>query len=391
MKTEISETLRWSDKARAYAAAFREGDAVKIGDKWHEVKRYTASITSTVFAESNPYNLNYDIEGKGRYEGIAKGFLKSRVDSPYEIVRPKDYEVQTGDKIVWLGETIMQGDRSEFTFGKTYEVFVSEDGSLIYKNDMTIMLLASYLKEKNSMWGVIPLYENVEQKKGMDGINDIDEHFGKAEAFKVGDMVKVNGTDSRFDGCIDKVYNVHETRDDLCYFTTFEDGDACWVCADDLELVGERSINEKTELSNETECSRKFKVGDIVEVVNEEDKHFISQTGVVMYVDYCDNKLPYDVEFSEDSSWFNSVSLRKVGESFIANAPIANTPKVEYVTKIKTIQEGVSHWESFDERVNAFMHDKDVIDVSHSFVTDIRGLENIIAVITYRYNKTEEE
>lgn len=386
MKTEISETLRWSDKARAYAAAFREGDAVKIGDKWHEVKRYTASITSTVFAESNPYNLNYDIEGKGHYEGIAKGFLKSRVDSPYEIVRPKDYEVQIGDKIVWLGETIMQGDRSEFTFGKTYEVFVSEDGSLIYKNDMTIMLLASYLKEKNSMWGVIPKWSNVKGK----------EKTRKDFKFSVGDMVRVVEDSSldKFDrdyiGKIGVITDVDNTSSNLPYAIKFDSRiNLVWFEGCALELVekekGKRH-ERKTELDDEVECRVKFKVGDIVEVVNEEDKHFMGQLGVVMYVDCYGDKLPYDVEFSEDSSWFNSVSLRKVGESFIAN-----TPKVEYVTKIKTIQEGVSHWESFDERVNAFMHDKDVIDVSHSFVTDIRGLENIIAVITYRYNKTEEE
>lgn len=137
----------------------------------------------------------------------------------------------------------------------------------------------------------------------------------------------------------------------------------------------------------------KFNVGDIVEVVNMicvDDKNYLGKLGKVMYVDPTDNVLSYKVAFFRiGNDWFNGDALRKHSKVDVKSGAGAGAG-AECITKIKTIQESAGHWESFDERVNEFMQDKDVIDVSHSFVTDISGLENIIAVITYRCSKTEE-
>ena len=126
----------------------------------------------------------------------------------------------------------------------------------------------------------------------------------------------------------------------------------------------------------------KFNVGDIVEVVRvvfSDENKYIGSVGKILGFSAIDDKFMYEIELPSNTTFFWENSLEKYTER----------PKV--VTKIKTIQESTGQLESFDERVNEFMQDKDVINVNHSFVTDIRGLENIIAVITYRYNKTEEE
>ena len=149
--------------------------------------------------------------------------------------------------------------------------------------------------------------------------------------------------------------------------------------------MNNNEIYEEANTTTVSKESNKFNVGDIVEVVRVvfgDEGKYIGSVGKILGVTAVDDKFVYEIELPNDTTIFLwEGSLEKYTEK----------PKVEYVTKIKTIQEGAGHWESFDERVNEFMQDKDVIDVSHSFVTDIRGLENIIAVIAYRCNKTEEE
>lgn len=231
----IGGTFKWSHKQiQAYARAFREGDAVKVGGEWYEVaRREVAGVhpgdVHAARPKVNPYNLNYRRDGDVYYEGVARSFLESWVDSPHEVVTPKDYDVQEGDKLVWLGDT-----SNSRTFGWMYNVVESEDGRLVYLNNKQNRRSADSESLCGGAWGVIPRYENVKEENSMDNKN---EHSENTRTFKVGDVVKVSGTESRFDGCVGKVDNVHEARDEFRYHATFGDGDNCWLDAGDLELV----------------------------------------------------------------------------------------------------------------------------------------------------------
>lgn len=269
-----SGTFKWSDKAKAYAAAFREGDAVKVSGEWRKVKKYEGDgIQSDNFhailnnydtpVEYNPYCLNYDHDGKGNFAGVTNGFLESRVESPYEIVSPKDYRVKEGDKIVWLRGTVKQGCRSEFTFGKAYDVFRSDDGYLVYKNDMAIELLASYLKDKDGMWGVIPRYENVKEEEEM---NSKCERSGNVGKFKKGDRVKVTG--GSYKGSEGSVGQSDEVGGGLSYAVLFDDGRDRWFEEEFLGLVegAEKSAEQEAFdylLSQDKDATRSILQGEI--------------------------------------------------------------------------------------------------------------------------------
>lgn len=53
-------------------------------------------------------------------------------------------------------------------------------------------------------------------------------------------------------------------------------------------------------------------------------------------------------------------------------------------TKIKTITEGVGHWNLLDKRVNEFTLGKDIVNIEHSTVEVLKGIQNVIVIITYR-------
>lgn len=241
MKTEIGGTFKWSHKQiQAYARVFREGDAVKIGGEWYEVKgrEVTGVHPGDVHAarpKVNPYNLNYRRDGDVYYEGVARGFLESWVDSPHEVVMPEDYKVQKGDKLVWLGDT-----SNSRTFGWMYNVVESEDGRLIYFNNKQNRRLADSDSLRRSEWAVIPRYENVKEEKEMNGN---DECVGK---FKKGDRVKVTG--GGYKGCEGAVTQSDELNGKPSYAVLLDDGcGGRWFAEEFLESIEEEEKSPEQE------------------------------------------------------------------------------------------------------------------------------------------------
>jgi len=258
MKTEIGGTFKWSDKAKVYAAAFREGDAVKINGEWHEVKKrkvagvhpgdtHAALNIPDVTTENNPYNLNYRHVGEVYYEGVAKGFLKSRVDTPYEIATPKDYKVREDDKLVWLGNT-----DDNHSFGRIYSVFASENGRLVYLNNKDAGRVVDSKKLGGGEWGVIPKWENVKETELIEEeeeMNEKTELVDKVECsrkFKKGDRVRVTGGYYKgWEGSIDRS---NEKSSEHSYSVLFVNGRGYrWVEEELLELVeeGEKSSEQQ--------------------------------------------------------------------------------------------------------------------------------------------------
>ena len=169
MKT-TEKVLNWdTEQIKAYAAAFREGDAIQISNLWYKVVKDTAktglwqSSSYGADAESVVYRLNFYDNGTKCYEGIINGFLPTQPNY-YEITTLNNYaSLKEGDKIVWLD------DSSEVrTFGKSYIVTVSNFGSgLTYKDDNGNHKFISNVNSLlwNQAWGVIPTHKNIEERK----------------------------------------------------------------------------------------------------------------------------------------------------------------------------------------------------------------------------------
>ena len=351
MKTEIGGTFKWSDKAKAYAyaAAFREGDAVRVGGEWYEVKKreVTGANPGDVHATTtkvNSYNLNYRHDGDMYYEGVAKGFLGSRVDLPYEIVTPKDYEVRKGDKLVWLGDT-----NSSHSFGWMYSVFDSETGRLVYFNNKDNSRLADSERLGKGEWGVIPRYENVEEEEEMKAVAPI-KYSGKFQAgdrvrvariaegindettyLKTGTVVSVESWDNRLPYCI--------LADDYDYV-----GRKFWYNEAALELIESESVEEEKEEASEVSkkdeaggvCPSKFlgkyNVGDKVVLSNEDVKAGDASSGargVVLEVDENDEFCPYYVKFEGDDRNEGSDIIEWCNESELSPLELEKNVKEE--------------------------------------------------------------
>lgn len=186
---EIGGTFKWSKKQIvAYAGAFNEGDAINVdGVGWVEVtSRKDAHGDFLEAGELNGFKLSMN------GVGVHRGFIWPK--SRYLVTTPKDYEVKEGDKLVWLGETQKQGARSEYTFGKSYDIERQGD-RLVYKDDMTLStsILARSEKDRWKLWGVIPRYENVKEEEEMNERTELVDEVEYSGKFKVGDRVKVTG------------------------------------------------------------------------------------------------------------------------------------------------------------------------------------------------------
>lgn len=164
---KVDEVFKQSEEQiEVYAAAFREGDAVKVGDKWYKVNKNknwnnTVHFVPDICIKDNDFFLNYlnsDIER--HYKGMTEGFNSSyEVKRPYKIIMPKDYEAKDGDKLVWLGKT-----NDFLTFGKVYEAsgavsmlgthYIADDGSCRFIAPLAV-----------KYWGVIPKWKNVEEER----------------------------------------------------------------------------------------------------------------------------------------------------------------------------------------------------------------------------------
>lgn len=132
------------EQIKAYAAQFREGDAIWSGGEWHEVVENEVNGDSrlTAHVDRNIFVIN-DAQLGNHYGFKVMGLNKN----PYRVTTLDDYELQGGEKIVWLGES------DDFrTFGKSYEV----DENKRYICDDGISL-----KVMSVLWGIIPRYEQV--------------------------------------------------------------------------------------------------------------------------------------------------------------------------------------------------------------------------------------
>lgn len=168
----------FSDKQiEAYAAAFREGDAIWCGGEWYEVvkNKENGDNRLTAYVDGNIFIINDNRYG-GRQSGTPYGFwVSGRNKNPYRVTTLEDYELQGGEKLVWLGGELTM---AYTTFGKTYKAISDHRGKVYYRDDKDNLCEAG-----NKGWAVIPRYEQVKHS---------DDQAKKEPKFNVGDKVLVN-------------------------------------------------------------------------------------------------------------------------------------------------------------------------------------------------------
>lgn len=141
------------EQIRIYASQFREGDAIWCNGKWWEVVTDLENLTNKLTINSNDNSFFINDGEKYSFDAFLSGFTRTS-KKPYRVTTLRDYELQSGEKIVWLGEN--GGSR---TFGKTYSVV---NGHSYYNDKGHEMFISS------SYWGIIPRYEQVENNKQID-------------------------------------------------------------------------------------------------------------------------------------------------------------------------------------------------------------------------------
>lgn len=150
------------NQIKAYASAFKEGDAVFVNGNWEKVvKHHDYYLDDYSLAGSR---CTYAIKRIGEYGEKPKteGFSVDAaidVSEQYRVTTITDYKLQGGEKLVWLGEDI-----KHLTFGRVYDAFIGSSGYISLGGDGLSVLRASDYEE----WGIIPRYEQVrsnEQKE----------------------------------------------------------------------------------------------------------------------------------------------------------------------------------------------------------------------------------
>lgn len=140
------------NQIKAYAAAFEEGDAIWCGGEWREVVTPSScGVTKTTTRyEENTYVIK--VEKSDVVKFVTEGF-KEEEQSPYRVTTLEHYELQGGEKLVWLG-----GPTKFITYGKTYETFIGSSGSILLRGDEWSVLSAY----DYDGWGIIPRYDQVQ-------------------------------------------------------------------------------------------------------------------------------------------------------------------------------------------------------------------------------------
>lgn len=136
----------------AYARHFKEDDAIFVNNNWERViVRRRFEVTTENDEIDNPFLINRDV-------GVVEGFRISRqVTHPYRVTTTRDYSLQGGEKLIFLGK------QPDLTFGKSYTAQKSEYSDRFYIVDDSDDKLVFYPSETpyQSQWGIIPTYKQV--------------------------------------------------------------------------------------------------------------------------------------------------------------------------------------------------------------------------------------
>ena len=180
----MTNTIQWEkEQYEAYASSFVDGDAILASGRWNKVYEEYGFVWSDVLHIEMDYSLPINETQQNGIEGSCFVFDPEYADTPCEIATLEGYMPQDKDKIIWLGEHVLQ-----FYTGEEDVVVDPEEVSTVENGKVELWVDSSHKAEfiaidveklpEKSKWGYIPRWENV---KGFNSSLAVDGYPDKCE------------------------------------------------------------------------------------------------------------------------------------------------------------------------------------------------------------------
>lgn len=170
-----TNTKQWEkEQYETYASSFTNGDAILANGKWNSVYEENGFVWSNILHSEMHYPLPINEAQQNEVEGNYFIFDSECTDTPCEIVTLDKYMPRDGDKIVWLGDGILEfftGEEHVIVFstedfrvknGKVGLKSASPSFSVPYEHSEDILVDVNELPEKQ-LWGYIPSAKNTKE------------------------------------------------------------------------------------------------------------------------------------------------------------------------------------------------------------------------------------
>lgn len=160
---------QWTqEQYEVYASSFRNGDAILANGKWCKTREENDEIYAEGVFDKHMHALPFPINDE-QQRGQHYAFDQEYTDTPCEIVTLDDYMPQDGDRVVWLGEHVLQ-----FYTGEEDVVVDPEEVNTVKNGKVELWVISSHTIEfaefiaidveklpEKSKWGYIPRWENI--------------------------------------------------------------------------------------------------------------------------------------------------------------------------------------------------------------------------------------
>ena len=187
---------QWTqEQYEVYASSFVDGDAILADGKWCKTQEENDEIyAESVFNKhmsAFPFPIN-DEQQRGQHYA----FDPEYTDTPCEIVTLDEYMPQDNDRVIWLGQHILQ-----FYTGKEDVVVDSEEVSKVKDGKINLWVVSSHKEEfveidveklpEKSNWGCIPRWDNVKEFDDHSAVNESTDNCEIKSADSVIEAVEV--------------------------------------------------------------------------------------------------------------------------------------------------------------------------------------------------------
>ena len=157
---------RWTqEQYEVYASSFRDGDAILANGKWRKTREENDEIYAAGVFDKNIHELPFSIKD-GNQQGQYYAFDSLYTNTPCEIATLDEYTPQDWDRVIWLGEHVLQ-----FYTGEEDIVVDPEEVSMVKNGKVELWVVSSHKAEfiaidveklpEKSKWGYIPRWENI--------------------------------------------------------------------------------------------------------------------------------------------------------------------------------------------------------------------------------------
>lgn len=161
MMTNTNAKQWTQEQYEVYASSFRDGDAILANGKWNKAYEEHGIVWCDT---KSPLLVNETRQNV--LEGNCYIFDLEYTETPCEITTLEEYMPQDWDRVVWLGEHVLQ-----FYTGEEDVVVDPEEVSTVKNGKVELWVVSSHKAEftaidveklpEKSKWGYIPRWENV--------------------------------------------------------------------------------------------------------------------------------------------------------------------------------------------------------------------------------------